>query len=492
MSNTTTRRIIAGASAAAIAAGVAVTMGAGAASAAADTTTGSSDGWKYSRTVSNTTPKPGDVINVSNSLTFTALRSMYTTGFTESYDPCLTYVENSARVNGKGVGVTGGGAGADSVTLTGSWFTDAASAKSKSYSLSYTVGENCARDVALNFDMSIAAGQGLGTSKVNIGPSITIAKNATSVSLAPVVASEVNVPVDLTATVRGSANGDSVGFFVDGVQVGTGHTNASGVATYRWTPTTAGNNKSAVAKFAGTAFANPSESGAQTFNVSAANVDSSVSLNNPVDARVGIAIPLTATVSPAGAGGSVAFFEGNTELARVNVGGDGTATYAYQATAHGPHTITAKFSGRDGVRGSQTSQTFTVAEKAPDTTDTTTVLTAPATGTVGTPTELKVQVTGASTGTVTFKDGQNIIATVPMQSNGFASTMWTPSVDGERTITAEYSGAGTVNGSSDAKTVDIAPKPGVDPGPGDGGGGGGGGGTSSLASLGTLFGSLGG
>ena len=148
--------------------------------------------------------------------------------------------------------------------------------------------------------------------------------------------------------------------------------------------------------------------------------------------------------------------------------------------AAGAHTLTATFSGRDGVVGSTTTASVNVAEAPASSTDSTTTLNPVGAAAVGTATTLTAKINPANAGgTVTFKDGGTVIGTGTVGADGTATAAWTPATAGQRTITAEYSGAGTVNASSDQESVIV--------GPGDGTGGPGTG--SGAGSLGSLFGS---
>lgn len=72
-----------------------------------------------------------------------------------------------------------------------------------------------------------------------------------------------------------------------------------------------------------------------------------------------------------------------------------------------------------------------------------------------------------------------------MDSAGVASLAWTPAIAGQRTVTAEFSGVGTVNGSADSTAVQVADA--ETPGGGDvGGAGGTDSGAGGLGSLGDI------
>jgi hypothetical protein len=75
-------------------------------------------------------------------------------------------------------------------------------------------------------------------------------------------------------------------------------------------------------------------------------VATSTALAAPAAATVGTSVPLSATVSPAGAVGSVGFFDGATSLATVPVA-SGTASTSATFSAPGAHSITAVFTPAD-------------------------------------------------------------------------------------------------------------------------------------------------
>ncbi|MGW6375122.1 Ig-like domain repeat protein [Rhodococcus sp. NPDC055112] len=69
---------------------------------------------------------------------------------------------------------------------------------------------------------------------------------------------------------------------------------------------------------------------------------------------------LTAKVTPVAAGGTVEFKDGTTVLGTTQVKADGTAARIWYPETNGKHTITATFSGRNGVTGSTTTAQVTV------------------------------------------------------------------------------------------------------------------------------------
>ncbi|RMI27592.1 Ig-like domain-containing protein [Nocardia stercoris] len=70
-----------------------------------------------------------------------------------------------------------------------------------------------------------------------------------------------------------------------------------------------------------------------------------VTLAPVTGATVGQATTLTATVSPANAGGTVSFSDGTTVLGTGTVNASGTATLSWTPTVAGSHSITANYSG---------------------------------------------------------------------------------------------------------------------------------------------------
>ncbi|WP_405484672.1 Ig-like domain-containing protein [Nocardia sp. NBC_00511] len=93
-------------------------------------------------------------------------------------------------------------------------------------------------------------------------------------------------------------------------------------------------------------------------------------------AKVNTPTTLTATVSPAAAGGTIQFNAGDQVLGTIPVAANGTASIGWTPGAAGNYNITATFSGRTGVSGSTTTQAVTVA----DVTTTPTTTPKPSTG----------------------------------------------------------------------------------------------------------------
>lgn len=469
MSDRNIRRVVGGLSAFAVAAGLAVTAGVGIAGAAPGSVTWTDGSSKYTRTVSNTTPNEGDIITVSTKFERTGGVVEWLQAVKDLHPTCLTYVSgNTSNPEVK----------PDYVRVTGNWpVYPNISPRSQTFEFNYRVGADCARGVPLSTTMHYSGSLGSGT-YTDKGPSITVNKNATTTALTEVTSAQVGLVTTLSATVTGAAQGDTVEFFDGGAKIGSGTLNANGTATYAWTPGTRGAH-TLMAKFPGTTRANASQSGQQTIDVAQVDTVSSTTISAVAGAQVGRASTLEATVSPAGAGGTVVFKDGSEVLAQVPVDGAGKATYQWTPTSEGSRTLVAVFSGRDGVAGSTGTATVTVAAKPVGNIESATAIANVVGAKVGSPQSISAQVTpGNAGGTVTFKDGDTVVGAATVDGSGVATVSWTPAVEGQRVIRAEYSGAGNVNASSDALSVSVAP---ASTGGGDGGTGGG---TGSLASLG--------
>ncbi|MFG1785862.1 Ig-like domain repeat protein, partial [Rhodococcus oryzae] len=282
----------------------------------------------------------------------------------------------------------------------------------------------------------------------------------------------------------GGAAGDTIEFRDGATSIGTATLDGAGTATLAWTPNVRGGH-TLTASFPDTAFATASQSAPITVQVAEQNATSTVALAPITGAQVGRASTITATVNPAAAGGTVELRDGAASLATLPVGADGKATYQWVPATAGAHTLNAVFSGLDGVVGSNTTAQVNVAEAPASNTNSTTTLNPVGAAAVGTATTLTAKVIPANAGgTVTFKDGGTVIGTGQVGADGTATTAWTPATAGQRTITAEYSGAGTVNASSDQESVIVGPGNGTG-GPGTPGTGTG----SGTGSLGSIFGS---
>lgn len=459
MSRSHARRGVAAASAVAMVPLGLMIIGGGAATAApaaVDWWDGSSH---YTRTVDNASPAVGEVVTTST----TFERKQYTTSeiiqqVKDVHPTCLTYVEGSAKVDDTSQGVDS--KGADFVKVTGSWAVyPNVSPKSRTFEFSYTVGADCARGVPLPTSMHYSGGLGSGTYD-DKGPAITVAKDVTTTALAAVTGAKVGQSTQLTATVTGGAAGNVVEFYDGDARIGAGPLVGDAVSI-AWTPATDGDH-AVTAKFLATATASDSTSSAQTVTVSAADVATTVQAAAPTTAKVGAAVDLSVTVTPANAQGAVQFKDGDVNVGDPVTVTDGAASLSHTFDAAGAKSITAVFTGGAGFLGS-TSQpvTLTVSEPLPTDVATATTLVVPATATVGATVTLAATVAPATAGgTVQFKDGDRAIGLPAAIVDGKATLPYAFPTAGAKNVTAVYSGgAGHTASTSEVGVVTVSAAP---------------------------------
>ncbi|MFD4294621.1 Ig-like domain-containing protein [Rhodococcus sp. NPDC058505] len=174
----------------------------------------------------------------------------------------------------------------------------------------------------------------------------------------------------------------------------------------------------------------------------------------PETAVAGTPFALAVTISPSATSGTVQFRDGDTDLgAPVPVAyGKATLTDAVLATP-GAHAITAVYSGGPSFAGSTSAAvTVTVPDIA-----TSTVVTAPATATVGTAVALQATVTPATAGgTVQFMNGAVPIGAPVAVVDGVVTLSHTFDTAGAHSITAVHTpGEGHAGSTSAAATVTV-------------------------------------
>ncbi len=440
MTGRTTRRLTAAAGVAALSVTLVGAFGAGPAGAASGSVTWDDGASRFTRTVSNTTPNEGDIVTVSTKFERTNGIGEYIYAVKDVHPTCLTYIDGSAKVNGTARQLES--QGSDFARVQGTvveWPVGAlAGGKPHTFEFSYRVGADCARGVALPTSMYYSGSLGDGNYP-NKGPALTVSKNVSSTALAAVSGAQVGKSVTLSATVTGGAQGDPVDFYDGATKIGSGSLNGSGMATFGWTPATAG-ARSVQAKFPGTAFANGSESAAQSVQVAEADVVTTTTLQVPSTAFTGASVTLSATVAPNSPSGTVQFRDGNTNIGAPVPVSNGVAELSHTFSAAGAHPITAVFTGAAGFVSS-TSAPATVSVTVPDQTTTTTV-TVPASAQTGASVTLSATVSPTPAGgTVQFKDGVTALGAPVAIVNGTATLEHTFTSVGNHAITAIYSGA---------------------------------------------------
>ncbi|MFC9922027.1 Ig-like domain-containing protein, partial [Rhodococcus sp. NPDC127527] len=398
----------------------------------------------FTRTIDNVTPTGGDIVTVTTKWARTDANWEELWWAKDHHATCLTYVPGSAKLTDAAgvhpiepyVQTNADNTAVDFATL-GYKPLAKRNVDTPVLSIQYTVGNDCARGTNLSTGLSYNGSRGAGTYTTQ-GPAITVAKNSPTTTLAPVTGAREGAATTLTATLAGGgAAGDTVEFYDGATKIGTGSLDANHTATFAWTPNTGGAH-TLRAKYLGTAFSNASESATQNVTVAAADVASTTTLAPVTGAKEGRQATLTATITPANAGGTVEFKDGDTVIGTAAVDTDGVATQPWTPTTAGARVITATYSGHDNVLGSTTTQNTTVA--AADVASTTTL--APVTGAKeGRQATLTATITPANAGgTVEFKDGDTVIGTATVDTDGVATQPWTPTTAGARVITATYSG----------------------------------------------------
>lgn len=458
MNGRTLTRAGAVAGATAMTAATLAVVGAGTAQAAPVSATGGSEQMTFTRTVSEGVVAHGDVVTVTTTIERKSANAWMLTWFRDQHPTCMDLVPDSVEW-----------------TVSGDTYTQETDGDEVFVSDDALVVDNPGIDVwnppltvTADYTVNCAAGRlptggvewnrtqwnifsPLNEEFLTSGPSITVEHAETSLALGPVSGARVTQPVTLTASATGIPDGQTVTFHDGGVQIGLG-TVTDGTVSTEWTPATTG-SRTIEARFAGNATHEAARS-SQQVTVGQAPVSSSVVLAPVPDAQVGRGTELVAQVTPSGAGGTVAFSVGGTVVGTAPVGADGRARYTWSPTSAGSQEVTAVFSGRDGVLGSQASRTVQVAEQSPTAVASTTTLDAAGPGTVGQELTLTAHVSPANAGgVVTFLDNGVVIGTATVGADGAATLRWTPASAGERTITAEYAGAGDVLASEGTSRV---------------------------------------
>ncbi|MFN3600410.1 MAG: Ig-like domain-containing protein [Dietzia sp.] len=426
--------------------------------------------------MSNSSPTWGDTVTITNRLTRGS--NLWLVYWIEDVTPaCLEYVDGSASWTVGSTTYTQASHPDEVVVTPTSTRIDPPGANSwqppvdfsANYRVNCDAGSLNTGGPKWNTTNAINGAADFSTS----GPTVSVQRRATTVFLNAPVNPQVGQQITLRADTAGVPDGQSVTFTVDGAPVGTGVV-SGGSAALQWAATTAG-VKQVQASFGQTTTHGGSQSETRPVTVSAVNEASTTTLTVAGTPTVGQAADLTATVTPAGAGGTVTFREGGTLIGTAPVGADGEATLSWIPSTPGERTIDAGFSGRPGVNASTTGVLVTVQEPAVNSIATTTTVDAVPVTAAGQSITLNARVSSSDAGgSVTFYDGDLVIGTAPVGAGGVASiATWSPGAGG-RTVRAVYSGAGVHLASQGSTPVVITPAvviPGpdpVEPGPGAG------------------------
>lgn len=167
----------------------------------------------------------------------------------------------------------------------------------------------------------------------------------------------------------------------------------------------------------------------------------------------GQSVTLTASVSSSGGTptGSVTFSDGSTVLGSAPLA-NGQATFTSSSFSVGSHSIAAVYGGDGTYQVSTSSLTQSVNPASTTTTVTPSVNPSILDGSVTFTATVSVVSPGAGTptGSVTFKNGSTLLATVPINSFGQATFSTSSLAIGQQPITAAYSGDSNFAASASA------------------------------------------
>jgi hypothetical protein len=269
---------------------------------------------------------------------------------------------------------------------------------------------------------------------------------------------EAGHPVTITAAVTAAAPGagkptGTVTFMDGNTPLGSAiPLNVGGIATLSSSTLSVGTHN-ITAVYSGDADFTTSTSTVLVQGVTAGSLTPSTTTltSSAATATAGQPITLTATVAGQGSnkpGGTVTFKDGNTALGSpVTLDATGKATLSLSTLGVGGHSITAVYTGDSHFAGSTSTALSEQINSAGPAGSTTTLTTSAATVATGQQVTFTAVVAGSGQGlgkpggTVTFKDGNNILgAPVTLDATGKATYSTTALTIGGHTITAVYSG----------------------------------------------------
>jgi Bacterial Ig-like domain (group 3) len=272
-------------------------------------------------------------------------------------------------------------------------------------------------------------------------------------------ASTYGQSVTFTATVSPSAATGTVAFF-DGVN-SLGTVALSGGSASLTTATLTAGTHSITATYGGDTSYTGSTSSVLTQTVSAISTATALT-SSLAPSTFGQPVTFTATVIPSsGTTGTVQFFDGVNSLGTVALSG-GNASLTTAALAVGTHFITASYSG-DTNFTSSTSSSLTQTVVA-GTVSTTTALTSslnPAAYGQQVTFTATVSPSSGATGTITFMDGGTTLGTSAVDASGAAAFSTSSLGVGTHSITAQYSGDGSHDGSTSSSLSQTVNKAGT-------------------------------
>jgi hypothetical protein len=225
-----------------------------------------------------------------------------------------------------------------------------------------------------------------------------------------------------TATSAAGALTGTVNFEDNGTTIGSAALSSTGVATFS-TSTLAAGSHNIVAAYQGDANDQPASSSTLVQVVERASTVTLTSSQNPLLTLAPVTI--TATVANGGGTtptGTVTFLQDSVAVSTVPVTGAGTATLAVTSLTAGTHSFTATYSG-DAINLASTSTALSEVVQLRSTTNALTTSASSLTGGQQLTLISVVRWTGSATptGTVSFLNGTQTIATAPVDATGVAT-----------------------------------------------------------------------
>ncbi|ALU72274.1 hypothetical protein H351_24775 [Rhodococcus erythropolis R138] len=192
----------------------------------------------------------------------------------------------------------------------------------------------------------------VGSASAALIVNVSQADAQSSTTLAPISGAQVGKSTTLKATVSASGTGGTVTFKVDGTVLASVPVAGNGEATYAWVPTVAG-AQNVEAVFAGRSGVTGSSTTANvTVAEQPAGTTSSTTDLSVVAGQVGVAQTISAQISPANAGGTVTFKDGETVIGTATVDSSGKASLSWKPATQGQRIVAAEYSGAGTVTAS--------------------------------------------------------------------------------------------------------------------------------------------
>ncbi|MDA8297392.1 MAG: Ig-like domain-containing protein [Actinomycetota bacterium] len=317
--------------------------------------------------------------------------------------------------------------------------------------------------IQANFtDLGVAlASQGSAT--LTVLPSLASSSTALSAASTKLV---VGQSTTLTATTSWSASGatptGTTTFYANGQAIATVPVDASGVATYSYSPTAPG-SVSVTASYNGDAAIGASAlSSPLTLDVASKDTTRITTSFTPGTPSAGASVQLSATVVPGSAtsgtpSGLVSFYLNSVSAQNLLCSGTlskGAATCSTTGLAAGTDSVVASYVGDSSHLGSTATFAVPVAKAV----SVTAVTVSPSPAQSGQPVTLSAKVSGDQpTGTVSFTTGSTALCSATLASDGTASCTTTAlPVGNNDTVTGTYSGDDNNRASSGAASVSVS------------------------------------